>query len=236
MTTPKMASLTNRVCLVNSQPLEEILDYHFDDPSLLKQALTHSSYGAPNNERLEFVGDSILNYVIARILYEQFSSLTEGDLTLLRTKLVNQSTLSDIAKSIGLGNHLFLGEGEKKSGGADRSSILADGLEALFAAICFDGGFVESEVVIQNLFLDRVNQIEFPLQTKDAKTVLQETLQSQRLPLPNYTIVNQATKANGSWFDVTCTIDKLLLCAKGSGSSKKNAEQQAAAAMLAKFK
>lgn len=221
---------------LNSQLLEKALGYSFVDPSLLKQALTHRSYGVPNNEKFEFVGDSILNYVIARMLWEQFAELTEGDLSLLRAKLVNQFVLAEVAKGIQLGDYLWLGEGEIKNNGFDRPSMLADALEALFAAICFDADFIASEKIIRQLFDLRLNGMDLALQIKDAKTMLQETLQSLHLPLPKYKVTDQVYRANKQWFFVECEISQLSLCAKGKGHSKQLAEQAAAKVALAKLK
>lgn len=221
---------------LNGQLLEKTLGYSFTNPSLLKQALTHRSYGVPNNEKFEFVGDSILNYVIARMLCEQFAELAEGDLSLLRAKLVNQLVLAEVAKGIRLGDYLWLGEGEIKNNGFDRSSMLADALEALFAAICFDTDFIASEKIIRKLFDPRVSCMDLALQIKDAKTMLQETLQSFRLPLPKYTVTDQAYRANKQWFSVECEISQLSLCATGKGYSKQLAEQAAAKVVLAKLK
>jgi len=221
---------------LNSQLLEKALGYSFVDSSLLKQALTHRSYGVPNNEKFEFVGDSILNYVIARMLWEQFAELTEGDLSLLRAKLVNQLVLAEVAKGIQLGDYLWLGEGEIKNKGFDRPSMLADALEALFAAICFDADFIASEKIIRQLFDLRLSGMDLALQIKDAKTMLQETLQSLHLSLPKYKVTDQVYRANKQWFSVECEISQLSLCATGKGHSKQLAEQAAAKVVLAKLK
>jgi ribonuclease-3 len=234
--TVKKTSLKQLSYPKDNKLLEKALGYSFVNPLLLKQALTHRSYGVPNNEKFEFVGDSILNYVIARMLYEQFAELDEGDLSLLRAKLVNQLVLTEAAKGIQLGDYLWLGDGEIRNNGFDRSSILADALEALFAAICFDTNFIASEKIIRKLFDSRVSCVHLALQIKDAKTMLQETLQSFRLPLPKYTVTSQVFRANKQWFSVECEISQLLLCATGSGYSKRLAEQAAAEMVLVELK
>lgn len=212
--------------------LEQLIGYRFIEPSWLRQALTHRSYSAQNNERLEFIGDSILNYTVARMLYDQFPRLLEGELSRLRATLVNQATLADIAQSLSLGEHLLLGEGELKSGGFNRPSILADALEAIFAAVSFDADFAQAEQVVRSLFTPRVSAIDPIKQAKDAKTQLQETLQARRLALPNYRILEQRGEAHEQWFRVACELPELQLETCGEGSSRRAAEQQAAAAVL----
>lgn len=212
--------------------LEQLIGYRFVEPGWLRQALTHRSYSAQNNERLEFIGDSILNYTVARMLYDQFPRLLEGELSRLRATLVNQTTLAEIAQSLSLGEHLLLGEGELKSGGFNRPSILADALEAIFAAVSFDAGFAQAEQVVRSLFTQRVSAIDPVKQAKDAKTQLQEMLQARRLALPSYRILEQRGEAHEQWFRVVCDLSELQLETFGEGSSRRAAEQQAAAAVL----
>lgn len=210
------------------KPLYRALDYTFIQPALLRQALTHRSFGVPNNERFEFIGDSILNYTVARMLFDAFPALTEGELSRLRANLVNQSTLAEIARELLLGHYLYLGEGENKSGGFDRASILADALEAVFAAVSFDANFLIAEGVIQRLYLSRVKNIDLTQQAKDAKTCLQEILQAKKYPLPRYRIVSQCGEAHEQWFNVLCDLSELEIETLGEGGSRRAAEQQAA--------
>ncbi|MDF0606885.1 ribonuclease III [Neisseriaceae bacterium TC5R-5] len=208
------------------------LDYSFSQAELLRQALTHRSFGSPNNERFEFVGDSILNYTVARMLYDQFPKLSEGELSRLRANLVNQNTLAEIAHELKLGDYLYLGEGELKSGGFNRPSILADALEAIFAAISFDANFAAAELVVSKLYIQRVAAIDTTQQAKDAKTRLQEALQARRLPLPKYRILLQSGEAHEQWFKVACDLGDLAIDASGEGGSRRAAEQQAAECAL----
>nr|WP_239690920.1 ribonuclease III [Chromobacterium sphagni] len=212
--------------------LVQALDYAFQKPELLRQALTHRSYSSSNNERFEFVGDSILNYTVARMLFDQFPQLTEGELSRLRANLVNQNTLAEIAHELQLGDYLYLGEGELKSGGFNRPSILADALEATFAAVSFDGDFSAAEQVVRRLYDQRVSTIDITRQAKDAKTRLQEALQARKLPLPKYRILSQSGEAHEQWFKVECDLGELALISTGDGGSRRAAEQQAAEAAL----
>ena len=210
-------------------PIERRLGYRFGDAALLKQALTHRSHGVPNNERLEFLGDGLLNFVIARLLFQQFTELPEGDLSRLRAGLVNQQALSELAVSLSLGDHLRLGEGELKSGGFRRPSILADAFEALIGAICLDGGFAAAEKVLADLYGPLLAAIDPEASgNKDPKTRLQEYLQGRRLALPQYSIVSVDGEAHEQRFRVACTIPELSLRALGEGSSRRAAEQEAA--------
>ncbi|MBV8048266.1 MAG: ribonuclease III [Paludibacterium sp.] len=212
--------------------LSEALAHAFKDPVLLRQALTHRSFGTPNNERFEFIGDSILNYTVARMLYDQFPTLTEGELSRLRANLVNQNTLAEIAHELQLGEYLFLGEGELKSGGFNRPSILADALEAIFAAVSFDVDFSCAEQVVRKLYDARVRAIDPTRHAKDAKTRLQEALQARKLPLPKYRILTQNGEAHEQWFCVACDLGDLVIETTGEGGSRRAAEQQAAEAAL----
>ncbi|MCL6262580.1 ribonuclease III [Craterilacuibacter sp. RT1T] len=208
--------------------LSEALGYRFTRPEWLRQALTHRSYGTPNNERLEFVGDSILNYTVARMLYDRFPQLTEGELSRLRANLVNQQTLSELAQLLKLGDELYLGEGELKSGGFNRPSILADALEATFAAVSFDADFAAAETVVRHLYRARVDAIDPTRHAKDAKTRLQEALQARKYPLPRYRILSQLGEAHEQHFKVACELGDLGIDTSGEGNSRRAAEQQAA--------
>ncbi|WP_133680058.1 ribonuclease III [Paludibacterium purpuratum] len=212
--------------------LSEALDYAFKQPTLLRQALTHRSFGTPNNERFEFVGDSILNYTVARMLYDQFPALSEGELSRLRANLVNQTTLAEIAHELKLGDYLYLGEGELKSGGFNRPSILADALEATFAAVSFDADFSAAEGVVRGLYVGRIRAIDPTKHAKDAKTRLQEALQAHKLPLPKYRILEQNGEAHEQWFRVSCDLGELAIETAGEGGSRRAAEQQAAEVAL----
>nr|WP_229799525.1 ribonuclease III [Vogesella fluminis] len=208
------------------------LDYSFSRFELLRQAVTHRSFGAPNNERFEFVGDSILNYTVARMLFDHFPKLSEGELSRLRANLVNQSTLAEIAQQLKLGDYLYLGEGELKSGGFNRPSILADAVEAIFAAISFDTDFMAAERVVRRLYQERVAAIDPSKHAKDAKTRLQEALQARRLSLPRYSILSQSGEAHEQSFRVQCDLAELDIITTGDGVSRRGAEQQAADAAL----
>lgn len=211
-----------------SQRLQQALGYTFSRSDLLVQALTHRSYGSLNNERLEFLGDSVLNCSVARRLYEAFPDLPEGSLSRLRANLVCQDTLAEIAVGLKLGESLRLGEGELKSGGFRRPSILADALESLFGAIFLDAGFDEAQRVVRGLFDPLVAKIDPKASGKDAKTQLQEILQSRRLPLPNYRLVDTQGEAHDQNFIVECVLTKPPLSTRGVGKSRRAAEQEAA--------
>lgn len=208
--------------------LQTALSYQFKNIKFLNQALTHRSHASNNNERLEFIGDSILNYVIAKMLYDTFPHLNEGRLSPLRAQLVKESTLADIARELNLGPALNLGIGEMKSGGADRSSILADALEALFAAISLDSDFQNAQRVIQHLFSQRIQKINTRTVAKDAKSTLQEYLQARRLSLPKYRIEQQTGEGNHIFFEISCDLGELGYMTRASGSSRRAAEQIAA--------
>jgi ribonuclease-3 len=208
--------------------LERALDYRFADASLLLTALTHRSHGAPHNERLEFLGDAILNAVIARQLFERFPPVSEGDLSRLRANLVRQDSLHQLALSLSLGDHLRLGEGELKSGGAARPSILADALEAVFGAVWLDGGFDGASRVIGRLYAGMLAGIVPGKSLKDAKTDLQEYLQGRRLPLPKYVLTGTAGEAHAQLFTIACEIERLQVRTEGQAGSRRAAEQIAA--------
>lgn len=216
--------------------LEKALGYRFSQPELLRQALTHRSHSSPHNERLEFLGDSVLNCVIATLLYQRFAALREGELSRLRASLVRQEALAEIAAGFGLGDDLRLGEGELKSGGFRRPSILADALEAVFGAIYLDGGFAAAQEAIERLYRQRVEQIDPRAEGKDAKTALQEWLQGRRLPVPHYTLLSTHGEAHAQQFEVACSIPAVDLEVTGRGGSRRAAEQEAARAALDKLK
>jgi ribonuclease-3 len=204
------------------------LGYQFKDPGLLRQALTHRSHSAPHNERLEFLGDGVLNCAVAWLLYERFDHLAEGDLSRLRANLVNQDTLSRIATSLELGGQLRLGEGELKSGGFRRPSILADSLEAVVGAIFLDGGFERVASVIGSIYAPLLEELDSGTPGKDPKTLLQEHLQGRRLPLPQYNMVSVRGEAHAQQFQVECVVADLGIRTVGEGSSRRSAEQTAA--------
>src|SRR5215470_12431957 len=209
-------------------PTPSLLGHLFRDPALLRQALTHRSHSAPHNERLEFLGDAVLNCTIAALLYERFPHLAEGELSRLRASLVNQETLSRVATSLELGARLRLGEGELKSGGARRPSILADALEAVVGAIFLDGGFESAARAVAETFAQVLQQLDPGTVGKDPKTQLQEYLQGRRLSLPQYNVVSVRGEAHEQQFQVECLIPELDIRTLGDGSSRRGAEQSAA--------
>ncbi|HMV00776.1 MAG TPA: ribonuclease III [Rhodocyclaceae bacterium] len=208
--------------------LEEALGHCFADRGLLQTALTHRSFGAGHNERLEFLGDSILNCVIAVTLYRRFPGLPEGDLSRLRANLVRQDTLQRIAQNIALGPQLRLGEGELRSGGEGRPSILADALEAMLGAVFLDAGFSAAELVVERLFAELLDGLNPGEACKDAKTRLQEWLQGRRQPLPKYATLGTTGAAHSQRFEVACELERLGVRTVGTGSSRRLAEQAAA--------
>ena len=206
------------------------IGYRFKDPDLLLRALTHRSFGVENNERLEFLGDSVVNCAVALQLYRKFPRLSEGELSRLRASLVSQPALAAIAVAVGLGGQLRLGEGELKSGGARRPSMLADGLEAIIGAAFIDGGYEAAYALVEVLFRDALDRIDPNTTGKDAKTLLQEYLQAKRLPLPLYAVVRIRGEAHEQTFEVSCEIPQLNIRAEGEGPSRRAAEQEAARA------
>ncbi|MFA7394100.1 MAG: ribonuclease III [Pigmentiphaga sp.] len=208
--------------------LQQRLDYTFARPALLEQALTHRSHGSVHNERLEFLGDSVLNCAVAALLYARFDRIDEGDLSRVRASLVRQETLADIAQRLALSEHLRLGEGELKSGGFRRPSILADALEAIFGAIFVDSGFDAAHRVIASIYQPLLATLDPRTLGKDAKTLLQEYLQSRRSPLPQYRVLSTQGAAHDQQFLVECHIAKYDLSVTGQGGSRRAAEQQAA--------
>jgi ribonuclease-3 len=208
--------------------LEQALGHAFTRRELLHQALTHRSYGSPHNERLEFLGDSLLNCVIAAALFERFPGHREGELSRLRAGLVRQESLFRIAQNLALGDCLRLGEGEMKSGGFRRPSILADALEAVFGAIYLDAGFAAVQAVICKLYREPLDSIDPTDIGKDPKTALQEYLQARRIDLPLYRVVETRGDAHDQSFEIECAISALALRCRGFGSSRRAAEQEAA--------
>lgn len=207
--------------------LDETFDYRFDDEQLFRSALTHRSGRGQNNERLEYLGDAILGFLIAEELYSHYVDATEGELTRRRALLVKRETLAELAAGIGLGDHLKLGSGELKSGGFRRDSILADALEALFAAIYLDGGLDRLRSIVLPLFRQRmVEAVTDDL--KDPKTRLQEQLQANGMDLPDYEVVQITGKSHQQEFKVSCKVDAVGIDRIGSGSSRRRAEQDAA--------
>jgi ribonuclease III len=210
------------------QRLQERLGYTFNQPALLDLALTHRSRASENNERLEFLGDSVLNCAVADLLYSQYPSLNEGDLSRLRANLVKQQSLFEIAQTIGLSQYLCLGEGERKSGGLRRPSILADTFEAIIGALFIDGGFDAARQLIHSLYLPILAEIDPQTLGKDDKTFLQEYLQAHKLALPEYSVVTTHGAAHLQQFEVVCKVLALGIQAIGHGSSRRAAEQDAA--------
>jgi len=208
--------------------LSRIIYYTFQDASLMMMALTHRSFNAQHNERLEFLGDSILSFLIAQELYQRFPKIDEGDLSRLRAQLVKESSLSSIATSMGLGDFIQLGEGELKSAGWRRPSILADTLEAMIGAIYLDAGIEPAHQFVLRFFEKQLNEIDPKLIQKDAKTLLQELLQSQKSDLPIYTVVSIEGEAHSQSFTIECTIKKFNIKTQGIGQSRRIAEQEAA--------
>jgi ribonuclease-3 len=212
--------------------VRERLGHEPRDISLFVAALTHRSAPGRNNERLEFLGDAVLNLVIARHLFLTFPVATEGDLSRLRARVVSAEPLAEVAASLDLGDVLQLGSGELKTGGFRRQSILADALEAVCGALFLDGGLEAAEIVIRRLFEPRIDALPAPETLKDAKTRLQEYLQSRGYSLPRYTVTHIEGEAHAQTFHVTCDVADLKRHSAGSGSSRRRAEQEAAAKIL----
>lgn len=205
-----------------------LIGHGFRDPELLRRALTHRSYGALHNERLEYLGDSVVNCVVALELFHKFPQLSEGELSRLRASLVNQQSLSAAGQRFAFGDHVLLGEGEARSGGYQRPSILADAVEAVVGAAFLDGGFEAAARVVRILFADALNAVDPRSVGKDPKTLLQEYLQSRRLGLPRYGVVATRGQAHQHVFQVECVIPELNIRSVGEGSSRRGAEQNAA--------
>ncbi len=214
--------------MVATAAIQRALGHEFGDPLLLDVALTHRSAGSRNNERLEFLGDSIVNHIIAEALYQRFPRAREGDMSRMRASLVKGDTLAELARELQLGEHLLLGPGERKSGGFRRSSILADTLEALAGAILLDGGYDACKSCVLRWFDARLEQLSAGAADKDAKTRLQEYLQGRGNPLPEYDLVAVQGDDHDQQFSVACRLSKPKLVAQGYGKSRRKAEQAAA--------
>ena len=212
--------------------LQQRLQHQFADPKLLAQALTHRSFSSDHNERIEFLGNSVLNLAVAAMLYEQLSQRPEGDLSRVRANLVKQETLHQLAVVLGLPSLLRLGEGEARSGGQKRPSILADALEAIIGAIYLDAGFAKADELVRRLFKDVAINPQMPAIGKDPKTELQEWLQGRKMNLPIYRVVGTMGAAHKQTFDVECEISEYGRAERGIGGSRRAGEQAAAAAML----
>jgi ribonuclease-3 len=212
--------------------LQERLQHRFQDPRLIARALTHRSFSAEHNERLEFLGDSVLNLAVAALLYRRLPDLPEGELSRVRANLVKQDTLHQLAVGLGLPGLLRLGEGEARSGGHKRPSILADALEAVIGAVYLDGGHAPAEALVQRLFSEVEIKPEMSAAAKDPKTELQELLQGRKMKVPVYRVVATVGAAHKQTFDVECEVAELGLAERGIGPSRRAGEQAAAAAML----
>lgn len=216
--------------------LQVRMNHNFKDVALLERAITHRSFSADHNERLEFLGDSVLNLAVAHLLFEQLRDLPEGDLSRVRANLVKQETLHQLALKLEIPACLKLGEGELKSGGQRRPSILADALEALIGAVFIDAGYEAAAAVVQRLFGPLIDSADLNRWAKDAKTELQEWLQGRRLPVPVYRIVATRGQAHAQTFEVECVVEALSLSGQGEGRSRRIAEQEAARRLLDQVK
>jgi ribonuclease-3 len=216
--------------------LQARLQHSFSDPQLLLRALTHRSFSADHNERLEFLGDSVLNLAVAALLYDRLRALPEGDLSRVRANLVKQDTLHQLAVKLGLPEVIRLGEGESRSGGHKRPSILADALEAVIGAVHLDAGYAAAEALVHRLFEAVEINPQMPAAAKDPKTELQEWLQGRKLKLPVYRVAGTLGAAHKQTFDVECEIPELGATERGIGASRRAGEQAAAAAMLLSLK
>ena len=210
--------------------------YQFRQTNLLEQALTHRSYSRQtNNERLEFLGDSILNLIISNHIYERFSAADEGDLSRIRASLVKEETLAQVARQIDLGDYIHLGGGELKSGGFRRASILSDALEALIGAIYLDSDYAQTEAAVLHLYQEQLQNVDAGANLRDPKTRLQEYLQANKNSLPSYQVEQITGKSHDQVFTVSCKLTDLDMQSNGKGSSRKKAEQQAAQKILDKL-
>ena len=212
--------------------LQKRLQHQFTSPRLLERALTHRSFSADHNERLEFLGDSVLNLAVSGLLFEKLNQLPEGDLSRVRANLVKQDTLAALANRLGLSLALRLGDGEKRSGGNKRPSILADALEAVIGAVYLDAGFDVAAALVHRLFEDVDLSVGMSAMSKDPKTELQEWLQARKMKLPGYRVVATTGEAHKQTFDVECAVLETGHAERGIGASRRAAEQAAAAAML----
>ena len=212
--------------------LKQALAYEFENEDLLRRALTHRSAPGRNNERLEFLGDSVLQLVVSEHVYLEKDDAREGRLSRLRSSLVKDATLSEVATDLGIGEHLILGSGERKTGGHRRASILADAIEAIFGAVYLDAGFDAAREVVERAFGDRLVHLPGVGELRDPKSRLQELLQARQMALPVYDLVNVSGKAHKQFFDASCAIEDGNQVTTGSGSTRRDAEQEAAAKML----
>jgi len=221
---------------VTAEKLCALTGYQFKQANLLEQALTHRSYSRQlNNERLEFLGDSILNLIISNHIYERFSAADEGDLSRIRASLVKEETLAQVARQIDLGDYIHLGGGELKSGGFRRASILSDALEALIGAIYLDSDYAQTETAVLNLYQEQLQNVDANANLRDPKTRLQEHLQANKNSLPSYQVEKITGKSHDQVFTVSCKLTDLDMQSNGKGSSRKKAEQQAAQTILDKL-
>ena len=218
------------------QALQQRLGYRFRQPLLVQRALTHRSFSADHNERLEFLGDAVLSLAVSGLLFERFAGSDEGDLTRVRAHLVREDSLHRAALQIGLPDVLRLSEGETRGGGAQRPSILADAVEALIGATFLDGGYEPALALVSTLFGELIQSTEIESWTKDAKTELQEWLQARRLAVPVYRIAATRGQAHAQTFEVECAVPALGLAEQGEGRSRRSAEQEAARRLLAVLK
>ena len=212
--------------------LKNALDYEFSDEQLLQKALTHRSAPGANNERLEYLGDAVLDTVISEIVFLARPDASEGALSRLRSYFVKDTMLADLASSLGIGNHIVLGSGEKKAGGHRRASILADAIEAVFGAVYLDSGFETAKEVIRRAYGTRLDDLPDSADMRDPKTRLQEMLQARKLSLPDYDVVQVSGKAHEQSFKVSCIVRELGLATDGKGGSRRDAEQAAAVSMI----
>ena len=216
--------------------LQRRLGHRFSGAALLQRALTHRSFGADHNERLEFLGDAVLALAVSELLFERFSGSDEGDLTRVRAHLVREDSLHRAALGLGLPEMLRLSEGEARGGGAQRPSILADAVEALIGAVFIDGGYERARALVQSLFGEVIQSTEAENWSKDAKTELQEWLQARRIAVPVYRITATHGQAHAQTFEVECAVPALRLAERGQGRSRRAAEQEAARQLLANLK
>ncbi len=215
--------------------LKKSLAYEFDDEHLLRQALTHRSAPGSNNERLEFLGDAVLQLVVSELVFEKTHNASEGQLSRLRSTLVKDATLAEVATILGIGEHLILGSGEKKSGGHRRSSILANALEAIFGAAYLDSGLAGARKIIHAAYGERMRELPEEADLRDPKSRLQEYLQARKMALPEYAVQNISGKSHNQSFEVSCSIPEFDAVAIGNGSTRRDAEQEAAAVLLARI-
>ena len=215
--------------------LDKTLHYRFNDASLLTQALTHRSANSSNNERLEFLGDAVLDFVISDAVFKRRPDADEGDLSKLRASLVKDTSLAKLAADLGIGEHLILGSGERKTGGHRRESILADALEAIFGAVFLDSGFAAATEIIERVYTQRLDELPDAEDLRDSKTRLQEWLQARKLSLPDYELVSVTGKAHQQRFSVSCTVGELSQTTEGESTTRRKAEQKAAHRMLEVF-